>query len=251
MIPVPMLYDEVGVVRNDTAEVTFRSLGIPIDCSDSDNLCVRAARLMQQRYSLSGVDITLDKRVPFGAGLGGGSSDATAVLLAMNEIFGLALAESELIDVAAQLGSDTAFFVRNTAQLCSGRGEVMQPIELDLGGYMLVLVKPEGVNISTREAYSGVKPAIPTQPLAQLIARPVVQWQGSVKNDFEPHIFAAHPTLAAIKATLLDAGASYAAMSGSGSTIFGLFERGQAKEPQHLRDELARRGVVTPYVGLL
>ncbi len=188
-----------------------------------DNLSVRAARLMQSEYGVGGVSITLDKRVPFGAGLGGGSSDATAVILGINELYDLRLSESELIRMAAQLGSDTAFFVRNRAQLCRGRGEVMSDIELPISGLWLVLIKPDGVNVSTREAYSGVRPAEPEVALWELLKRPIEEWQSSVKNDFEPHIFRAHPLLARIKSDLIASGALYAAMSGSGSTIFGLF----------------------------
>lgn len=224
MIPVCGLYDEVEVNRTEDDEVRFRGVGMVVDCVAEDNLCVRAARLMQSRYGVGGVEIILDKRVPFGAGLGGGSADATAVLLAINEIYTLSLPEDELMTLAAELGSDTAFFVRNTPQLCSGRGEIMEPINLPLKGLTLVLIKPEGVNISTREAYSGVHPATPARPLCDLLKEPIGEWMKGVKNDFEPHIFESHPILAQIKSDLLNAGACYAAMSGSGSTIFGLFD---------------------------
>ncbi len=236
MIPVVGLYDILTIEPlGDNSQVIFNSLGMVIDCADEDNLCVRAARIMQQRYGAGGVSITLDKRIPFGAGLGGGSSDATSVLIAMNSIFALDLSEAQLIDVASELGSDTAFFVRNTPQLCSGRGEIMEPISLDLAGLTLLLVKPEGVNVSTREAYSGVAPAEPATPLRELLSLPIDQWQGRVKNDFERHIFAAHPLLAAIKSDMLDAGALYAAMSGSGSTLFALFDTPQKAESEQLK----------------
>lgn len=226
MIPVVGLYDEVSVEAiSGSQDVTFRGVGMEVDCAAEDNLCVRAARLMQSRYGVDGVAITLDKRVPFGAGLGGGSSDATAVLVAMNQIFELALPESELIALAAELGSDTAFFVRNSPQYCTGRGEIMEHFPHDLSGKWLVLVKPDGVNVSTREAYSGVRPMVPETSLCELLMRPIEEWQGSVKNDFEPHIFRAYPKLAQIKDDLLAAGALYAAMSGSGSTIFGIFDK--------------------------
>ncbi len=226
MIPVKGLYDEVTVEPiKDSKNITFRGVGMVVDCADDDNLCVRAARLMQSRYGVGGVAITLDKRVPFGAGLGGGSSDATAVLIAMDQIFGLSLPESELISLAAELGSDTAFFVRNSPQYCSGRGEIMEHFQLDLSGRWLVLIKPNGVNVSTREAYSGVRPMVPETSLRELLSRPIEEWQGSVKNAFEPHIFLAYPKLAQIKSDLLAAGALYAAMSGSGSTIFGIFDK--------------------------
>lgn len=202
--------------------VTFRAEGLAVDCAPEDNICLKAYRLMRRRYGVEGVSIRLDKRVPFGAGLGGGSADGTAVILAMNELFGLGLSEGELIACAAELGSDTAFFVRNTPQLCTGRGEIMEPFALDLRGMKLVIVKPaEGV--STREAYAGVRPRVPEIPLAERLRRPVAEWQGVVTNDFEAHILAAHPAIRAAKEGLLAEGAVYASMSGSGSAVFGLF----------------------------
>lgn len=222
MLPVKGLHDIVDVERIEGEDIEFRGEGIIVDCAPSDNLCVRAARLMQERYGLSGVSITLDKRVPFGAGLGGGSSDATAVIVAINDIFDLGLPKAELASLAAELGSDTAYFVYNDAELCTGRGEVMSPIDIDLAGKWLVVVKPnEGV--STAEAYRGVKPAMPERGLRELLAEPIECWQGSVKNDFEPHIFEAHPRIRAIKESLLASGALYASMSGSGSAVFGIF----------------------------
>lgn len=223
MYPIRGLYDEVEVTPIDAAENEFRSVGLEVDCPAEQNLCIRAARLMQQRYGVGRVRITLDKRVPFGAGLGGGSADATAVIVAVNELFSLSLDEPTLISLAAELGSDTAFFVRNSPQLCEGRGEQMTPIDIDLRGLWIVLVKPDE-GVSTREAYAGVKPSVPERTLSERLQEPIACWQGSVKNDFEPSVFAAHPALAAIKQRLLDSGAVYASMSGSGSTIYALFD---------------------------
>ncbi len=221
MFPVVGLYDVVEVER--AADEEFVSEGLVIDCPADENICIKALRLMRRRYGIGGARIRLDKRVPFGAGLGGGSSDGTAVLLALNGIYGLGLSEEELIECAAELGSDTAFFVRNSAQMCSGRGEVMEPFGVDLRGYTLVLVKPDE-GVPTREAYAGVRPRVPEVPLAERLCRPVAEWQGVVTNDFEPHIFAAHPAIARVKEQLLEAGAVYASMSGSGSAVFGLFD---------------------------
>ena len=222
MIPVLGLYDVVEVERVEGVS-TFEQTGLTVDCDAEQNLCMKALRLMQRLHRVGEAKITLDKRVPFGAGLGGGSSDATAVILALNEIFELGLSEDRLIEVAAMIGSDTAFFVRNTPQLCTGRGEKMEPIELPLQGKYLVIAKPEE-GVSTKEAYSGVKPAIPQVRLIDALQRPIGEWQGVVKNDFEPHIFAAHPAIAELKKMMLDAGAMYASMSGSGSAVFGIFE---------------------------
>lgn len=222
MFPVRGLYDEVEVERTDAPGAVFRSEGLAVDCPDEANLCLKAFRLMHDRYGVDGVWIHLAKHVPFGAGLGGGSADATAVVVALDRLFALGLSEAELIDRAAELGSDTAFFVRNTPQLCTGRGEVMIPFPLDLSGLTLVVVKPDE-GVSTREAYAGVRPRVPDVPLAERLRRPVTEWQGLVTNDFEESVFAAHPAIRAVKERLLAEGALYASMSGSGSAVFGLF----------------------------
>ena len=228
MIPVSELYDVVEIERVEGDSI-FEQKGLAVDCDAEQNLCMKALRLMQQLYGIGEVKISLDKRVPFGAGLGGGSSDATSVILALNELYNLGLSEERLVEIAAMIGSDTAFFVRNTPQLCTGRGEQMVPVELPLQGKYLVVAKPnEGV--STKEAYSGVKPAIPQVRLVDALQRPIEEWQGVVKNDFEPHIFEAHPAIAELKKTMLDAGAIYASMSGSGSAVFGIFDEAVALE---------------------
>lgn len=221
MLPVAGLYDIVAVEPIESG-VEFSGEGIEVDCPMEKNLCVRAARLMQERYNIGGVRIALDKRVPFGAGLGGGSSDATAVIIAINEIYNLGLDKVTLSTLAAELGSDTPFFVYNRPMLCTSRGEVMTPIDVDLLGLWLMVAKPAG-GVSTAEAYRGVKPCAPAIPLTALLSRPIEEWQGSVKNDFEPHILAAHSEIQDIKTKMLDAGAVYASMSGSGSAVFGLF----------------------------
>lgn len=237
MIPVKGLYDDVEVVPCDESS-SFHLMGIEIDCDPEQNICMKALRLMQQRYGIGEAKITLTKRVPFGAGLGGGSADGTMVILALNDIFSLGLDEAALIDLASELGSDTAFFVRNTPQLCEGRGEQMTPITLNLAGCTLVLIKPDE-GVSTREAYAGVTPAVPEIGLVERLSAPIEEWQTSVKNDFERSVFAAHPRLKEIKEQLLAGGATYAAMSGSGSTIFGIFKDATKVE--------AFRGL-TPYI---
>ena len=223
MLPVRQLYDVVAVERVEGSDIKFRGTGIEVDCPEDKNLCVRAARLMQERYGVGGVAISLDKRVPFGAGLGGGSSDATAVVVAVNEVYNLGLDKATMASLAAELGSDTPFFVYNSPQLCEGRGEVMSSVDVDLRGLWLAVAKPTNEGVSTKEAYSGIKPKLPTASLTELLKADISEWQGSVVNDFEPHIFAAHPVIARLKQHMLDAGAVYAAMSGSGSAVFGLF----------------------------
>ena len=226
MLLVSDMFDVVEVERVE-GEPVFVSKGLVVDCKAEDNLCMKAHALMQQLYGVGSVRITLDKRVPFGAGLGGGSSDATAVILAINELFELGLSEDKLIDAAAMIGSDTAFFVRNTPQFCSGRGEKMEPIELPLQGKYLAIAKPQE-GVSTKEAYSGVKPAVPTVRLADALKRPIEEWRALVKNDFEGHILESHPAIAELKNAMYEAGAVYASMSGSGSAVFGIFDA----EPQ-------------------
>ena len=222
MIPVPEVCDIVEVEMVEGAS-TFEQKGLVVDCDVEQNLCVKALRLMQRLYGVGEARICLDKRVPFGAGLGGGSSDATAVILALNELYNLNLSEERLVEIAAMIGSDTAFFVRNTPQLCAGRGEKMEPIELPLQGKYLAIAKPEE-GVSTKEAYAGVKPALPEVRLTEALQCPIREWQGVVKNDFEPHIFDAHPAIAELKNAMLKAGAIYASMSGSGSAVFGIFD---------------------------
>ena len=199
MVPVRELYDRLEI--EPAIETELVQLGLPVDCPPEDNICLRAWRLMHERY---------------GAG-------PVRIVQGVDALFGLRLAEAELIDCAAALGSDTAFFVRNAPQLCTGRGEVMRPVKPAFGGYTLLIVKPDEA-VSTREAYAGVRPAVPAESLEESMRLPVTAWQGRVKNDFEPHVFAAHPRLAVLKESLLKAGAVYAAMSGSGSALFGLFD---------------------------
>lgn len=223
MYPIDGLYDTIDVEPCCGDEVQFENRGLAVDCPAEQNICIKAWRLMHERYGVGAVRLTLDKRTPFGAGLGGGSSDATAVLVALDSLFGLGLGEAELSSLASSLGSDTAFFLRNKPQLCTGRGEIMEPVEVSLSGLWLLLIKPDE-GVSTREAYAGITPFVPAEPLRERIARPISEWQRLLKNDFEPHIFAAHPTIGRIKDWLLEQGAIYASMSGSGSAVFGLFD---------------------------
>lgn len=223
MYPVRELFDTVVLERTTAGGTLFSQSGLAVDCPDDRNLCVRACRLMRDRYGVDGLRIGLDKRVPFGAGLGGGSADATAVIMGIDSLFGLNLAEDELIECAAALGSDTAFFVRNEPQLCQGRGEVMSPVGLSLGGMWLVVAKPGDESVATAEAYAGVTPSVPDIPLAERLQRPVGEWQGSVVNAFERSVFAAHPRIERLVGSFSEQGALYASMSGSGAACFGIF----------------------------
>lgn len=192
--------------------------------SAADNLVVKAYLLLQQDFDLPSIDIKLHKHIPSGAGLGGGSSDCAFMISLLNRRFNLRMRESMMERYAARLGSDCAFFITNTPSMATGRGEILNPINLSLKGYTILLVKPE-VSVSTAEAYASLTPKRPEIPLAEAIKRPVTEWKDCVFNDFETTVFAKYPLLADIKQKLYSMGAVYAAMSGSGSTVYGLFRQ--------------------------
>ncbi len=220
MYPVAALSDTLEVLP--AAETSLSAAGIPLDCPPDDNLALRAARLMRERYGAGHADIRLEKRVPFGAGLGGGSSDAAAVILACNALFRLGLDTEEMERAAARLGSDTAFFIRRTPALCTGRGEIVEPHPLRLDGFAaLVAVPNEGVG--TSEAYRLVRPRRPAVPLSERLKLPPEEWRTAVGNAFEEALFPVRPDLAALREALYAAGAVYASLSGSGSAVYGLF----------------------------
>lgn len=217
--PVP-LTDVLEIVP--APETSLTCYGNPVDCPPEKNLVMRAYNLLRQHYDLPPVAIHLYKHIPDGAGLGGGSSDAAHVLLMLNQMFELGISEVDLAAMAVTLGADCAFFIYNRPMLATGIGDVLRPIDVDLKGKTLLLVKPP-FGVDTRTAYSRVVPAPASTDLSRLMAQPVETWDGMLVNDFEPSVFAAFPQLWLIKAALIDAGAQYAAMSGSGSTVFGVF----------------------------
>ena len=217
--PIP-LTDVLEIVPAD--ETSLTCYGNLVDCPPEKNLVMRAYLMMQQQFDLPPVAIHLFKHIPDGAGLGGGSSDAAHALLMLNKMFGLNLTEKELAAMAVTLGADCAFFIYNRPMLATGIGDVMSPVEVNLQGKTLLLVKPP-VGVDTRTAYSRVVPHPSANDLAHVISQSVETWDGLLVNDFEPSVFSALPQLWLIKARLLDAGAQYAAMSGSGSTVFGIF----------------------------
>ena len=188
----------------------------------ADNLVVKAYLMLQQDFDLPSIDIKLYNHIPSGAGLGGGSSDCAFMIKLLNRRFNLRMRESMMERYAARLGSDCAFFISNTPSIATGRGEILNPIGLSLKGYTILLVKPD-VAVSTAEAYAGVTPHKPETSLADAVMRPVSEWRDCVFNDFEPSVFKKYPLLADIKQKLYDLGAEYAAMTGSGSTVYGIF----------------------------
>ncbi len=223
MVPVAGLCDILEIVPAGGEGVEFGQSGIAVDCVPERNLCVKAYELMRRRFGIGGVGMHLHKVVPFGAGLGGGSADAAFVIKGIDKVFSLGLDGETMEGLAAELGSDTAFFVRNAPQIATGRGEVLTPFPVDLSGRYIVIVKPD-VSISTAGAYAEIAPAVPEVPLSERLAADITTWRDTVANAFEPAVFAWHPLLAEIKELLYKEGAVYASMSGSGSAVYGIFD---------------------------
>ncbi len=225
--PIP-LQDvlEVKTLENSNAPYLLQQVGTIVDGTPADNLVIKVYEDLRKDFDLPPLDIYLHKKIPTGAGLGGGSSDAAAMMNLLNEQYGLGLTTEEMQQRVGRLGADCAFFITSRPAYATGIGDVLTPIELDLKGWVIVLVKP-AVSVSTRDAYSKVCPHQPEHDLVEALKRPVKEWRKYVKNDFEESVFPLYPQIGAIKETLYDMGAAYAAMSGSGSTVFGLFRHKQ------------------------
>ena len=206
----------------------FTSSGLPIKGKPASNLCVQAYRILKKDFpELPAVEIHLHKVIPSGAGLGGGSADAAFALKALNELFELGLTKKQLLDYAAELGSDCPFFIINKPCFAEGRGEKLREIELDLSAYKIIIVNP-GIHIDTGRAFMHVHPAQPDIDLKEIIKKPVERWKDHMANDFEKPIFAQHREIVDIKDYLYLNGAIYASMSGSGSSVFGIFPKDKA-----------------------
>ena len=213
-VPIYGLHDELEVVA--APSFSFEQEGITVDCKAEDNLIVKCYRQMQAKYpQIGNVAIHFKKNIPFGAGLGGGSSDAAHMVIALNELFALGLSKEQLAQEVSVLGADCAFFVYNVPCFAEGIGDKLTPIDLDLKGTRIVMIKPEE-SVSTKEAYSGIT--------VTGIGLRVTGDFSQYINDFEATVFPLHPIIADIKKRLLDAGAYYASMSGSGSSVYGLFK---------------------------
>jgi 4-diphosphocytidyl-2-C-methyl-D-erythritol kinase len=220
MYPIP-LKDILEIIRNETFR--FTQSGMPIPGELADNLCVKAYQLIQCDFDITPVHAHLYKNIPMGGGLGGGSADGTYMLKLLNDEFELGLTTAQLKDYAAQLGSDCAFFVQEEPQLATGRGELLKPINVNLNGFYLYLIN-DGTHVSTQEAYANVSPRQPERCLDEIISLPIDQWKAHLHNQFEESVFPRYTHLERIKNQLYDAGAIYASMSGSGATLFGLFQ---------------------------
>lgn len=213
-------------LHESTGTVDLHLTGLPVKGLPADNLCVKAWHLLKKDYpGLPPIQLHLHKHIPMGAGLGGGSADAAFTLLLLNDKFKLGISTDQLLDYALQLGSDCPFFIINKPCVATGRGELMEPIALDLSKYTFLLVYPE-VHINTGWAFSQITPAPGAQPLRDIVQQPVDTWKDTLINDFEAPVCQLHPPLQHIKDTLYAAGAAYASMTGSGSSFYGLFADG-------------------------
>lgn len=231
--PLP-LRDALEIIQNNSTEnsIVFSASGLLVDSKPEDNICVKAYHLLKKDFpELPSIKMHLHKTIPSGAGLGGGSADGAFVLLLLAKKFNLALTEAQLLSYALQLGSDCPFFIINKPAFATGRGEALQPIDLNLSSYQFVLINPK-IHINTGWAFSQIKPKKERSSLKNIIALPVTEWKHHLQNDFEEAVFAAHPEIKNIKQQLYHQGAVYASMSGSGSTVYGLFEKSAAPQLQ-------------------
>ena len=223
-LPVHDLCDELEINPSTASSTTIHQEGILLDNAPGDNLCMKAYRLLQEEFGIPPVEILLHKHIPFGAGLGGGSSDAAFTLKMLNQMFALGLSVKELEQHAAQLGADCAFFIQNRPAYATGIGDQLQPLDLDLSAYRIAIEIPPEEHVSTREAYSGLHLLdCPRPDLRQAVRQPMAQWRETIVNDFEASVFPAHPAIVALKNDMYRRGALYASMTGSGAAVFGLF----------------------------
>ena len=226
--PIPLcdILEITPATEPDAPDYTFKMYNAVFEGNDADNLVIKAYKALAADHKLPKVDISLYKHIPTGAGLGGGSADAAFALKMLNEIAGLGLTALQLRSYASRIGADCAFFIDNIPAYATGIGDILTPTQCSISGYHLVLVKPD-IHVSTKDAYSLVTPQKPQEPLTDIAARPINEWKGAMKNDFEKSIFAKHPTMAKVKEQLYAMGAMYASMSGSGSSFFGIFNEEQ------------------------
>jgi 4-diphosphocytidyl-2-C-methyl-D-erythritol kinase len=216
------LFDVIEITDAPELSCTLEGIEVPGDVAN--NICLKTYRLLQKDFSLPPQKITLLKNIPVGAGLGGGSSDAAFLIKLINDKFGLGLTIVQMQAYARQLGADCAFFIESKPVFASGIGDVFEPVNVKLENYFLVLVKPP-VHVSTAIAYAGIKPKKIAIGLSELIKLPLTDWKANLKNDFESSVFSEFPEISVIKDKLYEAGAVFAIMSGSGSSVFAIFEK--------------------------
>lgn len=214
--------DALEIVPAQGEGGVFKQSGIPVDGDPQNNLVMKAYQLLKAEFSIPEIDIYLRKNIPFGAGLGGGSADAAFMLKILNDFAGLSLPDEKLEEIASKIGADCPFFIRNKPVFATGIGNIFSPVSVSLKNYHIVLVKPD-IHVSTKDAYAMVRPSRPECSLTEIITQPVEEWKGLMKNDFEKSVFDKYPAIGEIKEQLYDEGAVYASMSGSGSSVFGIF----------------------------
>lgn len=215
---------EVTQTENSQEKYIFNTSGLPVKGNSDDNLVIKAYRLVKEKHkNITPIKINLYKNIPMGAGLGGGSSDAASMIMILNNMFQLGLSDNMMEEYASKLGADCAFFIKNRPTFAKGIGNIFKPINLSLKGYYLALVKPD-IFISTKEAFANIVTKTPSHSLDTLINEPIEKWKMNIVNDFEDSIFKNHKELETIKNKLYDLGAVYSSMSGSGSTIYGIFK---------------------------
>lgn len=212
------------IVLPNATNTKFSQSGMLIDGNPEDNLIMKAYRMIANDFKLPNLHIHLQKNIPFGAGLGGGSSDAAFMIMMLNDYFDLNLNENQMEKYAENLGSDCPFFIKNKPTFAYEKGTKFKPINLDLSDFNIVLIKPN-IHVSTKEAYNNCQPHYPEIRLEELINQDVSNWKNNIKNDFELSIFKFYPEIKRIKEQLYEIGATYASMSGSGSSVFGLFKK--------------------------
>lgn len=222
--PIPTLNDILEIVPSTYLGCHFSSTGIDIPGSEEGNLCVKAYKLLQDKIDSPGVKIHLHKSIPIGAGLGGGSSDAAHTLIALNDMFNINLTKDQLMNFAKELGSDCAFFIENNPVYAFQKGDEFEAIDIDLSSYEIKIEYPE-IHVGTPEAYSGVIPDFPKENLKELVKQPIEEWKSSIKNDFEKSIFSQYPSIKELKHKMYADGAVFASMTGSGSAVFGIFNK--------------------------
>lgn len=214
----------------DTKQAVSLSLsGFLLGVGSEENICIKAYHLLKKDFDLPPVKIHLHKHIPVGAGLGGGSADGTFTLLLLNKKFNLGISSEALLDYALQLGSDCPFFINNKTSYATSRGETLQEVQLDLSPYKIFLVYP-AIHINTGWAFSQIQPKENRQSILEIIQQPIEKWSGNLVNDFETPIFEHHPTIGEIKARLYANGALYASMSGTGSSVYGIFQNNAVPE---------------------
>jgi 4-diphosphocytidyl-2-C-methyl-D-erythritol kinase len=217
--------DVIEAIRTTEGDMQFTSTGIEIDSSPQQNLCMKAYALLKQSYDIPPMQLHLHKAIPSGAGLGGGSANAAFTLKLLNTKFNLGLSTETLLDLALQLGSDCPFFIVNKPCIATGRGEILERIELPtLHQYYLAIINP-GIHVSTAWAFSQVTPRANAVSIKDIVTQPISNWKSELINDFEDAVCNAHPRIKEIKEMMYNNGAAYASMSGSGSSVFGLFDK--------------------------